>query len=101
MAKGPGIVGLIFGIIALTPLPIFSAVFVTDTNPALAPFLLFVPSIIAIVFGIIGVAVAKEDKKVPGILGIVFGAVGLLLNNSLYALMLVPLMMCLCCSQRR
>jgi hypothetical protein len=80
MAKGAGIVALILGIVSLTPVPFFIALSV--------PFLLYILPIASIVLGIVGVATAKGDSKAPGVLGIVFGAIGLILNITLWPILM-------------
>lgn len=73
MAKAAGVIALILGIVALTPLPIIIGMWAAYVLP-----------IAAIVLGIVGLATAKDDPKAPGVLGIVFGGIGLLLNLTLW-----------------
>ena len=67
MAKAPGIISLVLGIISLTPLTLFLGL------------AFWVIPVASIILGIVGIATAKENSKVPGILGIVFGGVGFFL----------------------
>ena len=75
MAKAAGIIALILGIVALTPLPIIIGMWAAYVLP-----------IAAIALGIVGLATAKGDPKAPGVLGIVFGGIGLLLNLTVWLL---------------
>ncbi len=77
MAKAAGIIALILGIVALTPVPFF-----------IQWYMPYIIPIAALVLGIVGCATAKDDSKAPGVLGIVFGGIGLVLNLFIYPLFL-------------